>query len=415
MLFFCYETMRLSLKAWIFYLFSLPVGIHAQEGTLLPSHTQQSEIVRIDSGYTLTRVVDGMGRIALPFEYAKPFFTSPDTNLIRPGSITKIELIFTRYPEDFSNWRTDYGWLLEQRIRALARLDSTVITNHQIQWKMTLQTGCKNEPDAKSYFHGFVIWQEPVPGEGVRTLTDSFPEMKPLADIVYGYSPRLEDSSVWLTLERHPEWKSKLVVMDWTSSMYKNGASVINWQRKHLADNGIRHLILFNDGNQTPHHLKKPGKTGGIYHIEPTDLEEVLNLMLTVKKGGLGGDPAENDLEALLKGTKKLSGFEEVILIPDRNSSIRDIKLLGYLDHPVRIILFRNKKTQSVGLGKSSELVESQWIHPHYLTLASKTKGSIHTADQDIYNLHELKPGDKVTFGDFIFMKHTNGSFYKVP
>ena len=134
--------------------------------------------------------------------------------------------------------------------------------------------------------------------------------------------------------------------------------------------------------------------------------------MLKVRRAGLGGDPAENDIEALIRSIRSLKeDYEEIVLIPDRNSSIRDIRLLRYLDRPIRIVLFQNKKTRSVGLGGTGELEENHYVHPHYLTLASLTKGSIHTSGRDIYDLADMKHGESIRFGRFHYIKQKNGTF----
>ena len=252
---------------------------------------------------------------------------------------------------DREAWRTDYDWLLENRFKALYEIAPGLFEQSRIKWTYVLQTGCKNEIQAKNYFHGFIIRSSLKSSRKIAQIIAQDSTIQPLANIIFGDVPRLSDSSAYLVFERHPEWKDMLVIMDWTASMYTNRASVLNWHRKHLDQKAIKYLILFNDGNRTPHVNKKIGKTGGIYRIDPYDFEAILDGMLKVKQSGLGGDPAENDMEALLKSTRFLKDYGEVVLLPDRNSSMRDFKLMPYLDKPVRIVLFSLGKTKQVGLG----------------------------------------------------------------
>lgn len=352
--------------------------------------------------------------------------------------VHSIDLVFTKYPVDTNDWRTDYNVLMEGRLRSLYDLDSSIFYKKGIKWRYVLQTDCKNEPEAMQFFHGFIIKMEPgvpvekekvvelveerlvpekkkrprllEPSDSLPAFIKQHPEMEEIAAIMYGKVSKLKDSSVFKIINRHPEWKNMLVVMDWTASMYVNRATVMNWYRSQLDAEAIRHLIFFNDGNWTPHGGKKIGKTGGIYHTKPYDFDHILRLMYKVRKNGLGGDPAENDMEALLVSARNLNGYEEILLLPDRNTSIRDLRLLPKFKKPVRILLFRNKMYRK-GRSKSGKLIENPYIHPHYLTLASFTGGSIHTDELDIYNLKQLKAGEILRFGDFQYQKQTNGSF----
>ncbi|MEM8888752.1 MAG: hypothetical protein AAGD28_12280 [Bacteroidota bacterium] len=353
--------------------------------------------------------------------------------------VYSVDLVFTKYPEDTSKWRTNYDVLMRGRLASLHRLDTSLFHKEDIKWRYVLQTECKTEPEAMQYFHGFVLRLEPgrpledIPEEIVEEVkverkprrpryiqpSDSLPdflkehpEMEEIASIIYGKVGKLKDSSVFRIMRRHPEWKDMLVVMDWTASMYINRATVLNWYRRQTDQDRIKHLVFFNDGNWTPHGGKKIGKTGGIYHSRPYDFDKILRLMYKVRKNGLGGDPAENDIEALLVASRSLSDYQDIIFLPDRNTSIRDLKLLLRLKKPIRILLFRNKKVKQRGVGRNSgKLVANNYIHPHYLTLASFTGGSIHTDTRDLYHLDELKAGDTVRFGRYEYKKQPNGTF----
>ena len=135
------------------------------------------------------------------------------------------------------------------------------------------------------------------------SLVKEYPDMKRVARL--SFKCPLPDSSIYKILERHPDWGRKLVVMDWTSSMYDNGGVLLNWylQQASESKDEITDVVLFNDGNQTPHTQKKSGRTGGSYQGKPEDIFGLIKLMGQVADAGLGGDPAENDSEALLKAT----------------------------------------------------------------------------------------------------------------
>ncbi|WNJ19822.1 hypothetical protein [Pontibacter sp. G13] len=395
--------LSLWLTCWV-------IPLHGQ--FRMPPNADVQFIPIFSVGNTLEEAPETEALIQLFVPYASPVILNPeDVAQIDPSWVTAIDLVYTRYPWDFNDWLTDYDWLLENRLKSLYELQPAWFERDDIQWRYILQTDCKSEPEAMQYFHGFVLHLAMQDRSLVDSLSQQDPVIRKVAKVMF--EGPLPDSTAFKVLERHPEWTQKLVVMDWTSSMYTKGATVMNWQSKHLNQNAIENLVIFNDGNWTPHNLKKIGKTGGIYHIQPNNLNDVLALMAKVKKNGLGGDPAENDIEALLRATHNIEEFGEVILIPDRNSSIRDWRLMPKLEHPVRIILFSGRKEREVGLGRA-RMVTSTWVHPHYLTLASITGGSIHTEDEDIWHLSTLKTGDTFSFGRFVYVKQADGSFKKV-
>lgn len=278
--------------------------------------------------------------------------------------VYEIDLVFTKYPSDINSWRTNYFDLLDKRMKNLFNLDPN-LHNPEIRWNMIEQTDCKDESAAKKMFHGFVIKYRPKRQrtvEEIRTPNE-------LKAMISGYSVT-RDRTVTEVLKRHPEWKDMLVVMDWTGSMYKHGAQLVHWHKVNHARNAskVKHFVFFNDGNHKKHWQKKVGKTGGVYRAKEIEVDEIVNTMLYVMKKGNGGDPPENDLEALLTGLQYLEGFGEVILIADNKSEVRDIELLAKIDHPVRIILCDVKGD----------------IHPHYLQIAKATGGSIHTLKRDL-------------------------------
>lgn len=360
-----------------------------------------------------------MDKIVLYFSYAKPEISNPEIlRGLDPDRIEGVDLVFTRYPYRFEEWRTDYDWLLQARLGSLEKEVPSIFPREDVKWRFVLQTDCQTEPEAISMFHGLVLHIGPPKSNELYTrlqeLRSKNPYLDDIARIVYGESGELQDSTLYYVMARHPEWQNMLVVMDWTSSMYENGASVIRWYREHFNEQSIKHLVLFNDGNSKHYSHKRVGKTGGIYYVTPSNIEKVLLTMLKVRKAGIGGDAPENDIEALLIATQKLKDYNEVILIADRNSSVRDIRLLTRLKKPIHIILFNQKGPSAANFGQFNSKKENIYIHPHYLTLASMTAGSIHLNERNIENLDQIAIGDQYYWGDIIYEKMPNGAFRQV-
>ena len=276
----------------------------------------------------------------------------------------EIDLVFTLYPKELKQWRTNYFDLLNGRMKTLFALDPA-LNSPDIHWNMVLQTEPQSEEAAKSYFHGFVIKYRPKQARVLREVRTA----GELRDLISGTAV-IEDSTVYSVLERNPEWNNMLVVMDWTGSMYKHGAQLAHWYKikRYERNDLVKHFVFFNDGNHKRSYQKRIGRTGGVYRAKSLDLEEILHTMEYVMSKGNGGDPPENDIEALLTGIQYLEGYQSVVLIADNKSEVRDIGLLSKIDRPVHIILCDAKG----------------YVHPHYQKIAEATGGSIHTLGDDV-------------------------------
>ncbi|GAB4422711.1 MAG: hypothetical protein OHK0039_38930 [Bacteroidia bacterium] len=305
-------------------------------------------------------------QVALEVPYAQAALSNPEAWLQVASTHTayEIDLVFTKYPRDIRQWRTDYHTLLNDRLQALFALDSSLYSP-RIRWNLVLQTQCETEEEAKGMFHGFVIKYRPRRVPVLEDVRDA----SQLRALIAGKAT-VRDSTVMQVLDRHGEWDRMLVVMDWTGSMYKHGAQLVLWHKykQLLEPERVRHFVFFNDGNTKKTWQKKPGRTGGVYRARSSEIDELVSTMEYVMRKGDGGDAPENDLEALLTGLQYLEDFETVILIADNKSEVRDIELLARIDRPVRIILCD---------------VQDE-IHPHYLQIARETGGSIHTLKRDL-------------------------------
>jgi hypothetical protein len=181
------------------------------------------------------------------------------------------------------------------------------------------------------------------------------------------------DSVVFKVLNRHPEWKNMLVVNDWTGSMYGYGAQVLLWHLQNFEKSGIKSLTLFNDGDSKPNYQKKIGETGGIYVENPDNILTIQKKFNFIMLQGMGGDPEENVIEALMTAIQETPFFKEIVLIADNNACIRDIQLIPFIDRPVKVILCGYEP--------------SKGINPDLVYLAKKTQGGIYTLTEDIEHI----------------------------
>ena len=320
------------------------------------------------------------GEAVLKMDYASSIIKNPKSWKTSDNSeIISVSLIFSDYPKRKTDWIINYDTLLNHRIRALKRIIPQIDSMPQVTWKVIFQTACQNEEEARKLFHGIVIkYRTKIP----RSI---FANYKIIREIIHG-QVGLKDSTVFKVLERN-RWQNMLVVNDWTSSMYPYGAQVVLWHRLNNLSSSIKAFVFFNDGNQKKKLDKKIGETGGLWLVKANTIKAILKTIRRTMINGSGGDITENDIEALLYGLKRNpNAIENVILIADNSSPIRDKILIPDLTEPIKIIICNG---------------ENKPIHPHYLSLAYQTKGSIHTIEQDIIDLTNLQTGQKIKIGRF--------------
>ncbi|MEM6299640.1 MAG: hypothetical protein AAF740_13205, partial [Bacteroidota bacterium] len=200
-----------------------------------------------------------------------------------------------------------------------------------------------------------------------------------------------EDSLIYNILERHPEWKNIAIVNDCTGSMYTYNVEVISWfNLQEQEDSRTKWFTFFNDGDFTPDKKKRIGKTGGVYMIRTAEFGQAKGVMLQTMMSG-GGDTPENDLEALLMTARTCPSCEQIVLIADASSPIRDLKLIKKYrkkyDIPVRVVL--------CGVERG--------IDPAYMTIAYQTKGSVHSLHSDLMNLSDVAQEEEIRIEHHIF------------
>ncbi len=197
--------------------------------------------------------------------------------------------------------------------------------------------------------------------------------------------PNIADTATNLIFnffKRNKGFKSKLIVADLTGSMYPYAQQISTWFKlQFLKDSTSQHFVFFNDGDKKQDIDKKIGATGGVYYCRAKSVDALIASMeLTIKKG-TGGDAPENPIEAIIYGLNKSGKVDDVILIADNWAKARDIKMLVRVKVPVRVVL--------------CGVYEGMEINEDYLNIAYKTKGSLHTIEQDITDLMKQSSGKK--------------------
>ncbi|MDX2172719.1 MAG: toxin-antitoxin system YwqK family antitoxin [Bacteroidota bacterium] len=208
------------------------------------------------------------------------------------------------------------------------------------------------------------------------------------------FDTAIEDTAtntVFRVLTRNPKWKKNIIVTDLTSSMYPYAKQINTWLKLYfMKDTAQQYFVFFNDGDNKKDADKKIGATGGIYICKAKTCEDLVNTMkLTIKKGE-GGDSPENVVEAILAGIKKIRRPDNIVLIADNWAKVRDLSLITRVKIPVRVIL--------------CGVFEGMEINTDYLNIAYKTRGSLHTIEQDITELINQTSGKKFNINGFNYM-----------
>lgn len=317
----------------------------------------------------------------LVMDYASYIIENPEDwdNKDHRKQVVQVDIVFTKYPFHKEDWITHYDSLLKNRIEAITELEPSV-RKSQVKWNLIIQTRCKSEEEAKTLFHGAVLWYKEVPM--VTAKAPKVAKVKPVKvseNILELTSNQFKfpDSTVFKVLERNSHWNNMLIVNDWTASMYQFGSQAVLWYKAQLSSKKVSRFAFFNDGDN-----KKLIKGKGIYFADPKNIDQVIQVMQKVQKNGNGGDSPEKYIEALLTSVDKTKEFNELILIADNKSSIKDLAQLKELKVPVRVLI--------------CGITKGETIKHDYLQLASTTNGSIHTIQEDIYDVADIKEGERV-------------------
>ena len=381
-------------------------------------------------------------------------------------AVVKVELVYSTYRLSSTFNQPE---LNRKRLESLQKISPHLFKTSVIEWKFIGQTKAKTEEEAKKLFHGFVITFIPWPGKESATSevtylshiihSDSlgkdsvvlkekvklkkrnrftgfyYPrsEKKRAAGILYtdkgiwnrkpkytfqtdtivrmdstrifvpaatafDFMRRMQDSVLFEVLDRKKDWNNILFVCDVTGSMSPYNAQVLIWNKINFTTGRAKYFTFFNDGDNMADRKKTIGKTGGIYHVEANSIKDIEEKAIYTIRKGNGGDSPENNIEALLSAMARFPEAKEIVMVADNWAPIKDIALIEKIKKPVHIIL----------CGVFNGLVNAD-----YVELAHRSKGTLHTMEQDIENLALLNEGETIKIGNNTF-KLEKGKFVLV-
>ena len=102
-------------------------------------------------------------------------------------------------------------------------------------------------------------------------------------------------------------------------------------------------------------------------------------------------------MEALIEAQNKYPKAKSLVMVADNWANMRDVSLIGQVKLPVKVVL----------CGANSI------INTEYINLAYRTKGSIHTIEDDINDLNKITEGKEIIINKKKY-RLLNGSFISV-
>lgn len=104
------------------------------------------------------------GQILLKTEYGEHTFkNSADVSLVSKVKVTKVELVYTKFPTD-ENFQDGFQKSLNyKRLATLYGQLPSLFDDSEVSWVMVSQTGAKSVEEGRKLFHGFVLHYTVLP------------------------------------------------------------------------------------------------------------------------------------------------------------------------------------------------------------------------------------------------------------
>jgi hypothetical protein len=344
----------------------------------------------------------GIKKVIVPFHFNKSntSFDLKKLIKIRPGMIRNITYT---YADNAS--KATQKELNKKRIAAISDAFLRRLDKHAggIVYETCIQT---KESNRRQLFTGFVISFELANRNLGKTLemelkgekTDKTVkkdkrifQIDTLSEydyLLFRYEPDNSNRELKIAvakLNKYKHWKERLIVTDVTGSMYPYNKQMILWLKLNYTNNGNQYYVFFNDGNG-PMKRKPVGKTGGIYYAKNSDgFDAIVKTAVKAMNNSTGNyEVVENDVEGIIKGVKHFDKVKNIVLIADNNAPPRDSALFSEVEKPVHVVLCGVR--------------DDRPIREAYINLAFKTKGSIHTMEQDLFFSVRTNEGKIFTF-----------------
>jgi hypothetical protein len=197
----------------------------------------------------------------------------------------------------------------------------------------------------------------------------------------------IPDTMVLNTLNKIKSLKKYALVQDVTGSMSPYTIQVLLWLQLKPQFMQEGRFVFFNDGDNMPDEWKVPGKTGGLYVVQNTDLDTLKSVLFRAMGKGTGGDLAENNVEAILKAIEVFPQADTILMFADNQAPVKDIRLITKVKKPVNVLL--------CGVNNS--------INPQMVDIARRTGGKLMFPGGGWFDPAKAREGQQITTGNRVF------------
>ena len=155
-----------------------------------------------------------------------------------------------------------------------------------------------------------------------------------------------------------------LVITDCSGSMAPYGSEVLLWHLLRTDKDDVSKFAFFNDGEKESTEI---GNAGGIHFTSIKDYRKIGRAIRYFTELGYdkNNDHPENDLEAIIKSVNSSYSHEDVVVIVDNNSPVRDMELLNRINYPTDLRKLKNLKKTILLLLQKDKPLSTGRSHPY--------------------------------------------------
>jgi len=207
--------------------------------------------------------------------------------------------------------------------------------------------------------------------------------------IAQGGREYTEDMVLETVMDRN-NWTNKLLISDVSYEMLSYAHKLAKWYNENLKAGETTQFVLYNNGQQ-----REKGESGSAFLMVSPQYDSLVKLIDYVHKNRQM-EKANNTLKRLIEGNGISKTYKDVILFVDKDAGLQDYEYFKQLKAPVHVVL----------------CVDDRRPNPQHLTVAWRTKGSVHSLSGD-YDLGKLREGDtfkmegfeyKIMGGEFVLI-----------
>lgn len=216
-------------------------------------------------------------------------------------------------------------------------------------------------------------------------------EKREAAAALAGGGHEYTNDKVLETVMDRNKWTDKLLISDVSYEMLSYALKLADWYKANTKSNETTQFVLYNNGQR-----RQNSESGSAFHMVSPNYDSLVKLINYVH-ANVGLETAKFNVKGLIEGDGIAKTYKDVILFVDKDAGLYDYNYFKQLKAPVHVVL----------------CVDQRRPNPQHLTIAWKTKGSVHTISGDFMDIGKLREGDvlkiegyeyKIMGGEFVLM-----------